>query len=203
VREHRTLAAPGGAAGVEDGRQVVAAARRRRVRVGVEGGALEQRAAAVVAEREHVARAGGKGDLAERAEARRRAHQHRRLGVAEEVLDLGRLVGAVQRQVDMAGAQHRQVQDERLDALVDLHRDPARRRQLQAVEQVGDHRAGAVEVAPAVAQRRVRAVGGFDGDAVQVGREGLAQGGEQVHGVGGGGFTAGPARCASAPPRPA
>jgi hypothetical protein len=54
VREHGALAAPGGAAGVEDGRQVVGRAQRRRVPVGLLCGAVEQRAAAVVVEREDV-----------------------------------------------------------------------------------------------------------------------------------------------------
>jgi hypothetical protein len=40
----------------------------------------------------------------------RRADHHRRLGVADEVGHLGRLVGGVQRQEHMAGAQRGQVQ---------------------------------------------------------------------------------------------
>jgi hypothetical protein len=38
----------------------------------------------------------------------------------------------------MPGAQHAQVEHQRFDALVDLHRDARGRRQVQRVEQVGD-----------------------------------------------------------------
>ncbi len=123
VREHGALAAPGGAAGVDDDRKVVGLAARRRVRVGVVRGALQQGAAAVLAQREHVARAGLEGDLADPAEVGRAAHHHGGLGVAHEVLDLAGLVGRVQRQVHVAAAQHGQVQDEVLDRLLHLHGD--------------------------------------------------------------------------------
>ncbi len=126
VAQHRPLAAPGRAAGVEDRRQVVALARRRRV-----GGAemrrpLEQAAAAVVAEGEDPGRSRGEGELGGPDEILRRADEDGRFGIADEIGDLVALVGGVERQVDMAGAQHREVEQQRLDRLLDLHRDPAR-----------------------------------------------------------------------------
>jgi hypothetical protein len=182
VREHRALAAAGGAAGVQDGGEVVVAAQRRLVHVGVLRRALQQRARAVVAEREHVDRAGPERNLRQPREGLGRAHHQRRLGVADEVLDLGRLVGVVQRQEHVAGAQHRQVQHQRLDALVHLHGHARLRGQVQRVDEVGHHRAGAVEVAPGVGQRR-RRVDGLHRDGVEVGREAAPQGDEEV-GVG-------------------
>ena len=92
VAQHRALAAPGGAAGVEDGGQVVGAAcgttgrggRQHEVR-----SALQQRAGAVVVEREHMRHAGLERELADPAGSCAGAHHHRRLGVANEVLNLG------------------------------------------------------------------------------------------------------------------
>ncbi len=124
--QHRPLAAPGRAARVEDRRQVVAAPRGRPMRVAEVAGALEQAAAAIVAQGEDVRRPGGERELRRPGEILGRADEDGRLGVAEEVADLVALVGGVERQVDVAGAQHRQVEEQRLDRLVDLHRDPAR-----------------------------------------------------------------------------
>jgi hypothetical protein len=90
------------------------------------------------------------------------AHHHRGLGVADEVLHLAGLVGHVQRQIDVAGAQHRQVEHQRFDALFGLRRNAAFGRQVQAVDQVGQHGRATLQVAPGVAQGR-RAVGGLDG----------------------------------------
>ena len=110
VAEHRALAAPGRAAGVEDRGQVVAVALGGRVRVAEVRRPLEQAAAAVVVEREDVARAGREGELGRPDEVRRPADDDRGLGVADEVADLVALVGGVERQVDVAGAQHREVE---------------------------------------------------------------------------------------------
>ena len=182
VREHRALAAPGGAAGVEDGGQVVRAPRHGHVPVAAMRGTLEQRAGAVVVQREHVAGAGLERDLADPAEVAGGAHDHGRLGVADEVFDLGALVGGVERQEDVAGAQRRQVQHHRFDRLVDLHRDARAFGDLQRREQVGDHGRRAVQVAPGIDQ----AIGRLDGRGVQVLRKRRAQRGKEVlvHGIG-------------------
>ena len=128
-------------------------------RVGEVRRALEQAAAAIVAEREDDARAGAEGELGGPGEILRRADEHRRLGIAEEVADLVALVGGVERQVHEAGAQHGEVEEQRLDRLLGLHGDPARRRQVERIEQVGEHRARPLDVAPGVeaaARRRSR-----------------------------------------------
>ena len=63
MREHGALAAACGAAGVEDGREVVRAANSGRVLVGLVHGALQKAATAVVTKREHMLRTCSKGDL--------------------------------------------------------------------------------------------------------------------------------------------
>ena len=183
VRQHRSLAAPGGAARVEDRGEVVARARRRRVAVGEVRRPFEQAAAAIVAEGEDEGRPGGEGELGRPDEILRRADEDGGLGVADEVADLVALVGGVERQVDVAGAQHGQVEEQRLDRFLDLHRDPARRRQVERIEQVGEHRRRPLEVAPGVDQA---ALDRLDGGAVKVARKAVAQGDEEV-GVAGGG----------------
>ena len=68
---------------------------------------------------------------------------------------------------------------EGLDTLVGLHRDAAFRRQIQAVDQVGQHGRATFQVAPGVAQRH-GTVGRLDGGLIQIVREGRAQGDPQV-----------------------
>ena len=169
MAQHGAFAAPGGATGVEDGGQVGGLFGGRRVRVWLKGGAVQQGATAVVVQRVDMRGAGLEGDAADPGEVLARAHHHRRFGIADEIGDLLRLVGRVQRQVHMAGAQHGQVQHQRLHALFGLHGHAAVRRQVERIQQVGDLGRGLVQVAPAVTQRRVGAVGGFDHGAVQVG----------------------------------
>ena len=88
VREHRALAAAGGAARVEDGREVVGAARHRLLEVALQHGALEQVAGAVLVEHEDVLHAGLERELAHPAVVALGAHHHARLRIAHEVLDL-------------------------------------------------------------------------------------------------------------------
>ncbi|MNV31507.1 hypothetical protein D3C71_1228180 [compost metagenome] len=180
VREHGALAAAGGAAGVEDGGQVVGTAGHGLMLIAVVGGALEQAAGAVVAQGENMLRAQREGNLADPAEVAGRAHHHRGLGVADEVFDLGALVGGVERQKHVACAQRGQVQGHGFDGLFHLHGHSAALGQLERCEQVGDAGAGAVQVAPGVEQRGAVCRHGLDGGAVQVRREGCAQGAEEV-----------------------
>ena len=125
VREHRPFAAAGGAAGVQNGGQVIGLARRRCVLVTVVRGALEQAARAVIAQREHMLGARLEGEFADPTKIGGAAHYHSRLGVANEVLDLGALVGRVERQEHAASAQASQVQHHRFDRFFDLHGHPA------------------------------------------------------------------------------
>jgi hypothetical protein len=54
----------------------------------------------------------------------------------------------------VAGAQHREIEQQRLDRFLGLDRDPRARRQVERIEQVGEHRRGAFDVAPGVEERR-------------------------------------------------
>jgi hypothetical protein len=150
--------------------------RHNRVLVAAKTCPLQQRTGTVVVQGEHILRAGAESDLADPAEIARRTHHHRGLGIANKVFDFTTLVGGVQRQEYMASTQCRQIQQRSLDRLFHLHCDPRSRRETQPLEQIGQHGAGAVQVAPAVEQ----AVVGFDCDAVEIARECLAQGLEEV-----------------------
>ncbi len=191
VREHRALAAPGGAAGVEDGGQIVGLPGRRRVAVAAMGGALEQAAGAVFVQGEHGLRTGLEGNLADPAEVLCAAHHHRRFGVADEIFDLGALVRGVQRQKHVPGAQGGQVEHRGLDRFLHLHRDARSRRQRKPFEQVGDHGGGAVEVAPRIPQAAAVVFDGFNRNAIEIGGERVAQGHEQIGGIGGVGAVGG------------
>ena len=148
VCQHRALAAPGGAAGVQNGGQVVGLPEGDVVFVRATRGAGQQRAGAVVAQGEDALGAGLEGDLADPAKVGRAAHHHGRLGVADEILDLRALVGGVQRQKNITRAQRRQIKHGRFHRLFDLHGDARACRQTQRGQQVGHHRRGTLQVAP-------------------------------------------------------
>jgi len=164
------------AAGVQNRRQLVGRSRHHVVAVAVVRRPLQQRAGAVVIEREDMAGSGLEGDLADPAEVPAATDHHGRFGVADEVFDLGALVGGVQRQEHVAGAQRRQVQQHRLDRFLHLHRDPGALGQAQRAQQVGQHGGGALQVAPGID----RAVLGLHRRGLQVGGERGAQRGVQV-----------------------
>ncbi len=192
MRQLRALAAAGGAAGVDDGRDVVAGARDGVELVAHERGAFEQAAAAVVAQREHHAGPARERQAADPGEVARRADHQRRRGVVDEIVDLARLVGRVQRHVDQAGAQHAEVEHHSLDRLVHVHQHACAGGQREVGEQVGDAGAAALEILPRVVQRHecgVRlvaagGVGGLDRDGVGTRREERAQSGVQIGVVG-------------------
>ena len=125
VREHCALAAPRGAAGVEDAGQVVPGAPGGRVHITAVRGALQQAAVPVLPQREDMARARLEGDLGDPAEIAGRADDDGGLGIADEVLDLGLLVGGIERQKDETGTQRRQVQQQGFNGLFDLYRNAA------------------------------------------------------------------------------
>ena len=131
VRQHGPLAAARGAAGVQNGGEVIHPLVNRLVNVGMGRGTIEQAARAVVAQCEDMLRARLEGDLGHPAKVARRAHHHSGLGVAHKVFNLAALVGGIERQKHIARAQRGQIQQHRLDRLFDLHRHAAARRQLQ------------------------------------------------------------------------
>ena len=136
------------------------------------GCAFEQRAGAVVAQREHVLRAALESDLADPAKILRAANHHSRFGVANEILHFSALVGGVERQKHITGAQSGQVQHQRFHRLFHLHGHTRTRRQFQRHQQIGHHGGGALQVMPGID----KAVVSFNGGGVEVGRKSRAQG---------------------------
>ena len=145
VAEHGALGAAGGARGVEDGREVVLAARH--VDVAGRGGLrpwpsrLPSPCSPRVSDVRH---AELRGQLRHRLLELGPADEQGRLGVAQEVADLARGVGGVERQVDGAGAQAAEIEHQRLGALLDLGRDAVAGLDAQIQEHLG-HAAGQVE----------------------------------------------------------
>jgi len=70
-----------------------------------------------------------------------------RLRVLEEIAHLPFLVGAVERQVHETRAQAREIEEQRLGTLVDLHRDAIAGRQAQPRQQGSETRAGRLRLA--------------------------------------------------------
>ena len=97
VAEHGTLAAPGGATGVENGSQIIRLAGHHLMLITVVRSAVQQRARTVCAQRIDMAHAASESNLGHPAKATGRAHHHRWLGIGDEVLHLGTLIGGVQR----------------------------------------------------------------------------------------------------------
>jgi hypothetical protein len=136
MRERRTLRTAGRARRVEDCGKIV------RLRVhGDERGRFVARAvpqlAAAAVDGEHERAV---ADRLDHADAPGAAHDHARLGVAEEILELALLIRRVERQVDESGAQAREVEGEHLPMLVRLHGDAIARHAARAHECVRDAR---------------------------------------------------------------
>ena len=125
VRQHGALASPGGAAGVEDGGQIIRAARHHGLMVGAVGRTRQQGACAVVVEGKHMSGASLKGDFADPSEVFASADHHRGLGIVNEILDFRTLISRVQGQKHQTGAQSGEVEQHRFDRLFDLHRHPS------------------------------------------------------------------------------
>jgi hypothetical protein len=123
VREHRALRAARRAGRVDDHGEVVAARIGNRVHGRFRRSGVRERAVAGGIERQDRADLRLARARIERRAAFRPAHEHGRLGVTEEVRDLGGLIRGVERQVDEAAAQTREIQRERRGTLLDLRRD--------------------------------------------------------------------------------
>ena len=128
VGEHRALRLAGGARRVEQRGEVAGAAFD-----GVEGirhraARLDQGAVVAHSEGERLVDA---VPFAERRESFRRlgsSHHESRLGIAEEVVQLPIRIRGVEREIDRARAQAREVEDECPRGLLHLHRDAVARR---------------------------------------------------------------------------
>ena len=139
VSEHGTFAAARGAAGVQNSGQVIGLTRHGFMLIALHGGPVEQAAGAVVVQGEHMLCTGLERNLADPAKIGPAAHHHGRLCVANEILDLGTLVGGVERQKDTAGAQTCQIKHHGFDRFFDLNGHPAALGQIQRLQQIGHH----------------------------------------------------------------
>ena len=179
VGQHRALGAAGGARGVEQRREIVGRALHRREGFRSRVGRVRQAALALGVERDERGAGLVRSGLQRLAPARV-ADEDRRLGVADEVLDLGRGVAGVERQEDPAGAHRAEVEHDRLDRLLDLGGDPVAGLHAEAGEGVG-HPAGAgdeVGIGDALAGGGLDRGGGGVGDVVRQESEEIG-----VHGV--------------------
>ena len=83
---------------------------RYRVLVSAMRGTIQQLPRAVIIERENVLRASFERNLAGPAKVFAAAHHYGRLGIADEILNLGALINRIERQKNIASPQRRQVQ---------------------------------------------------------------------------------------------
>ena len=109
VGQHGAFAAPSGTTGVQNCSQVVGFLNRNFVLIFVVRCTLEQGARAIVIQGEHMLCACLECNFANPPKISARTNHHRWLGIANEVLNLGTLVGSVQRQEHIACAQGGQV----------------------------------------------------------------------------------------------
>ena len=137
MREHRPLGAPGGAGGVEDRGHVVGVDRGNLVERGRRPRPLGERTRSVGLEcdRGPAVFARQRQDRLECAAA---THEKAGAGVFDETGDFHRRVVGVQRQVDRADPQYRQVERERLGALADLRDHAVASCNAQFPKQSGD-----------------------------------------------------------------
>ena len=110
VAEHRPFAAPGGPAGVNDGRQVIRLGNHWRVHIAVVRRAFQQTAATLLVQRQHITRTCLECEFADPAKVGRCTHHHRRFSIGDEISDFRLLIRRVQRQKHMAAAQAGQIQ---------------------------------------------------------------------------------------------
>ena len=138
VREHGAFRPPGGAGGVEDGRQVAAVTSHVDALGRRGAGGLQKRALALAAHRLQSRHAGRGDDGGHVVAPLRAADEHDRLGIAEEVVDLRRRVRGIERQVDGARPQAAEVEHDRGPRLLDLDGDPVARTDPGRLEDVGE-----------------------------------------------------------------
>lgn len=147
--QHGAFRAAGGARGIEDRGEIIGCTRhrlrQRRGRVGLQFGGCGDRHAAPC---DHRAR--GLGDGVE--------DQQRGRGVAEEIVELGRGIGGVERHEDRAGGDGGEAEDQRLGRFGDLAEHPiagAHATRLKGTGPLG-HQPAQVGVVEARAVRRVQ-----------------------------------------------
>jgi hypothetical protein len=166
VAEHRALGAAGGSRGVEDGGEVGLGAGDVGEPGGRAHGGLDQRALAAGIER---VEGGDAVALRHRREAvapGRIAHHQGRLGVADEIVELRQRIGAVERQIDRARPQRREIEHQVFGRLLHLHGHAV----------AGLHAALAQHIGEAARHRQHVRIG--DGAPMRLDDQRLARGGD-------------------------
>jgi hypothetical protein len=136
VAQHRPLRAAGRARSVQDRGKVIVPASCVLESLVLPTGSIGQAAAAVFVEREQLRHAVLAAQLQHHGFVLRTANQQRRLGIAEEIADLGHRVGGAQREVDGAEPQRGEIDEQCLGALLDMQRDPVALAHAERSEQV-------------------------------------------------------------------
>ena len=144
MREHGALASASGATGVQNSGQIVLVFNSNSVLIFLLCSTFKQSARSVVIQGEHMLRASFECNFAYPAKVGTRTNHHRRFCVANEVLNLGTLIGCVQWQEHIACSQGGQIQHQGFHRLFHLYRNAAALGKLQAFQQVGHHGTGAV-----------------------------------------------------------
>ena len=139
MREHGALASACGATGVQNGGQIVLVFGRNFVLIFLLCSAFKQSTRSVVIQGEHILSACFECNFAHPAKVGARADHHRRFCIANEVLNLGALIGCVQWQEHIACSQGGQIQHQGFHRLFHLYRNAAALGKLQAFQQVGHH----------------------------------------------------------------
>ena len=176
VAEHRPLGPPRRARGVEQRGEVAVLARHGGEILGRALGGLRQASLPRRVQSQHP-RPGLFGGGSQRLGAGRVADEDPRLGIGQEILDLGRGVSGVQRQEHGPGPNDRQIEDDRLDRLFHLHRHAVPRRDAEGGQRIGH--APAAGDQPGMGD--ARAAGGLDGGGLGVG-DAPGDAVENVHG---------------------
>ena len=138
MRQHRAFRAAGRAGRVEDRGEIVARAGHVRELAGLRLGKIEQRTVRVRAQCLHCRDAelmghGGEGTL-----FLRRADDDARLGVPDEVFELGERVASVERQVRRASAKAGEIEHDGVGGFLDLHRHAVAGDHAAFHERIGD-----------------------------------------------------------------
>ena len=127
VGQHRALRAPGGPRGVEDGGEIVGAARDRRQVARRRGDLFGEAAVAPRPQAVDRLEAELGGERARRRQRLRAAERQRRRRVVEEIFELGERIGGVERQQRRPRLEAGERQHDAIGRFVDLRRDPVAR----------------------------------------------------------------------------
>ena len=165
--EHRALGLAGGTRGVEERGEVVGLPLDRVEALGHRAARLDQGAVFVRAESQRLTDAVTLAQPGDRVQELRPRHHHPGLGIAEEVVQLPLRIRGVEREIDGARAQAREVEDERLRRLLHLHRNAVAGFDAPLAHQARVARRSGLDVGPGPH----RAVGGFEAGGGAVGGE--------------------------------